>query len=932
LNPIIFAKNTFEGYTQFLSELFNLKDPDFEAQLRHLIQYDLIHGSRLIRGPYLSLNRPFIEGESLSELARALPLHASLSGIFDFDRLYRHQEETIRSVLSGHPTIVSTGTGSGKTEAFLIPIVHEAKTRPSSRLQAILLYPMNALVNDQLLRLRKLLAGTGVSFARYTGDTPESAPTSLSRLKASRRFSASELREADDGRLLPYEERASREEIRAVPPNILLTNYKQLEYLLIRNKDLSLLLNSDLRFVVLDEVHTYTGELGSEVACLLRRLRSLLPEDHKITPIGTSATISSKESGGIDQVKRFASRLFAVPESTVNVILESYEALPTLAEGAGVPPPPDSPVERLRQQLEAGEEGEAGFSPVVEEETRRLQNDPIFHALQQYFENPALIAPFLESMRRFPGRENLSEESLLAEVYLYLLAGSSVAPNGQPLLRPKLHFFLKGIRDLGVQFTPSGRKLLLDEADANLAYRIWPAYNCNFCGQHYYISDHNEIRLDADGEADLWIPCGTEDSECASREPILFTDSNGRDTASFEEALTVWLCPHCGTLHRSKAVRCENPKCRQSGLFPVYRIDQKSDYRCLTCDRPLFKLGETEEMTGLRSLSSSQAVDLMVLSEHALNEVPKDRAKLLMFSDNRQEASFLSGFINERSKRFLYRKLLYEMLPEGTPLAWEEAASQLTQTVIENRIPIEADASRLEPETMMKKFRWFLIEEFASKIYFRNSLETLGLVRVDYKGLDILDSFWSEWEERIGVPRDKLQNTAGVILDLMRRNTGLKSALLNLKNSDPLVFRNIIRKPKYFHPFVYSLNAPDRWLRHNSKSWLAKNGRSLFQSWLNKWFPEESIDDFLAGLWEHIISKKLLQSTENHSDSGFAVPEHCLLLVKTSGGQTTSEAPVYQCSVCGARFNREIPTPDCPSWRCQGRLERTPVSFNDYAE
>ncbi|NLZ13521.1 MAG: DEAD/DEAH box helicase, partial [Thermotogaceae bacterium] len=193
MNPIIFAKNTFEGYTQFLSELFNLRDPDFEAQLRRLIQYDLIHGSRLIRGPYLSLNRPFVEGKPLSELAREMALHPSLSGIFDFDRLYRHQEETIRSVLSGHPTIVSTGTGSGKTEAFLIPIVHEAKTRPSGCLQAILLYPMNALVNDQLLRLRKLLAGTGVSFARYTGDTPESSSTSLSRLKTSRRFSDSEL-------------------------------------------------------------------------------------------------------------------------------------------------------------------------------------------------------------------------------------------------------------------------------------------------------------------------------------------------------------------------------------------------------------------------------------------------------------------------------------------------------------------------------------------------------------------------------------------------------------------------------------------------------------------------------------------------------------------------------------------------------------------
>ncbi|HNW47173.1 MAG TPA: DEAD/DEAH box helicase [Thermotogota bacterium] len=928
MNPILFAKHTFEGYTEFLSDLFNLRDTHFEAQLKELIRYDVIHGSRLIRGPYLSLNRPFQEGASLDTLARSLDLHPSLTGIFDFAHLFRHQEEAVRSALSGSPTLVSTGTGSGKTEAFLIPIFHYAKRHPAAQLQALLLYPMNALVNDQLMRLRRLLAGTGISFARYTGDTPETAPSSINRLSLSRRFTESERAEVESGTLFPYEERLSREEIRAKPPNILLTNYKQLEYLLVRNKDLAFFRSADLNAIVLDEVHTYTGDLGSEVACLLRRLRALVPESSALTFIGTSATVASENPGSIDAIKRFASRLFSVPPETVNVVLEAYEPIPPLPEGAICPPPLDDPISALKDAL--SDDADSGGSRPARDEIARLTADPIFHALQTHFRKPELITPFLNRLREFPGRSRRSDEELLAEIVLYLLKGSSLTLENQPLLRPKLHFFLKGIRELRAQFPNGKRKIILDDRDVDPYIFVWDAYNCNHCGQHYYIAEQTAIRRDSDGEAELWIPSGDEETEAGELSgPVVMTDS----AEDFEEsAQTVWVCVKCGTAHRSKPARCENPMCRASLLIPMRRVTpERNRFRCLACQKPLVAEDEPLELTGLRQLSSSQAVDLMVLSEHALNEAPEDHAKLLVFSDNRQEAAFLSGFINERSKRFRYRKRLFDLLPEDETISWRELVSKWVDILTDKERKEETENGKIVAKDLSKRYEWFLIEEFCSRTFLRNSLETLGLVRVDYAGIGKADSFWEDTEEETGIDRVDLQNATRIILDVMRRNTAIQSDLLLLTPHHSLIFNGIIKKPRHFYAFAYALESPGTQLSKNVKGWLGRTRKSAIQSWLSAWFPAGKVDPFLETLWEFLKRIEALKETRVHRQSGYGIPTEALVLAKTGIGTKSESAAHYRCSLCGNVIHHPPPTTVCPGWNCKGTLEATPVRENDYA-
>ena len=219
--------------------------------------------------------------------------------------LHAHQEQAIRKVAAGRNVVVATGTGSGKTESFLVPILdalsaeyaRDGELGPGVR--ALLLYPMNALANDQMKRLRQILkAAPHITFGRYVGDTKESD------------------REAAEtfGRLNPGEpmlpnEMLSRRAMRATPPHLLLTNYAMLEYLLLRPADMDLFEGEHggcWRFLVLDEAHVYDGARAAEVAMLLRRLRDRVARDRPLRYIATSATVGDRP----EDVMEFAHRLF----------------------------------------------------------------------------------------------------------------------------------------------------------------------------------------------------------------------------------------------------------------------------------------------------------------------------------------------------------------------------------------------------------------------------------------------------------------------------------------------------------------------------------------------------------------------------------------------------------------------------------------------
>ena len=177
LNPISLPETVASSFLRDQPMAYRFADSRRHAQMRELLSLEKTRATPLLMGPYVSVTRGFRPGRKLKGLSAEGVVHPALAGLAPFPSVWAHQEAAIRSIRAGRTTVVSTGTGSGKTEAFLSPILsrclelRDAGAAPG--IVAVLVYPMNALAEDQLGRLRDLLSGTGVPFGMDVGKTPE---------------------------------------------------------------------------------------------------------------------------------------------------------------------------------------------------------------------------------------------------------------------------------------------------------------------------------------------------------------------------------------------------------------------------------------------------------------------------------------------------------------------------------------------------------------------------------------------------------------------------------------------------------------------------------------------------------------------------------------------------------------------------------------
>ena len=317
-------------YESYLKTSFYFKDSNLRTSFQSALQGDNLH-----KGPFPEPARGFKTGVTAREMGnKCFPgksddlLPALLNG-----PLYVHQEQAIqRSHMEQQNIVVATGTASGKTECFLYPILYELyRQHLAGRLKdpgvrAMILYPMNALANDQRERLGSICetlnkAGTGFAptFGQYIGQTPKDRGDTW-------RNASTRAEERMTGELV------FREEMQVNPPHILMTNYSMLEYLLIRPEDSPLFDDGRGRhwqFIVLDEAHQYRGTKGMEMGMLIRRLKQRLRDGGRKNPfrcIATSATIASGEGKEEKQaIADFASELFGEPFSSSGVVFGVHE-------------------------------------------------------------------------------------------------------------------------------------------------------------------------------------------------------------------------------------------------------------------------------------------------------------------------------------------------------------------------------------------------------------------------------------------------------------------------------------------------------------------------------------------------------------------------------------------------------------------------------
>ena len=296
-------QHVVDDYAAYTKSFIRISD----ERISEAVQQEISDGL-LWPEPLLQLNPSFAPGKRIDELVAEGVLHEDCGRIFrikknDNDvgrelRLYIHQEQAIRIAAANEPYVLTTGTGSGKSLSYIVPAVdHVLRTGSGSGIKAIVVYPMNALANSQREELDKFLTrGFGdreqlVTFARYTGQENEQ----------------------------------EREQILQHPPDILLTNYVMLELILTRIEERRLVEHAgNLRFLVFDELHTYRGRQGADVAMLVRRCREAF-QSKSLHCVGTSATMAST-GDSLEQVRVVAdvvSQVFGEEVPQQNVIGET---------------------------------------------------------------------------------------------------------------------------------------------------------------------------------------------------------------------------------------------------------------------------------------------------------------------------------------------------------------------------------------------------------------------------------------------------------------------------------------------------------------------------------------------------------------------------------------------------------------------------------
>lgn len=329
MNPIKLSQQLQETLVSYLTTTFDVNRDRKEPALEKFIKDSFNRPRALFAGPYLELTPPYQTAESLEQLAQAGVISPRLLRMDCFRQgrplpinapLYTHQAQALRKLCAENRNIVvSSGTGSGKTECFLLPILNDLLIDPAPGVRAVLIYPLNALVNDQLDRLRVLLRNSPITFGRYTSELETKADRAAKQM-------AKEWQEMEPARRALFDqyplpnEIIGRDQIREEDrlPQILITNYAMLEYLLLRPQDSPLFNQGKWRFVVLDEAHSYAGAQGIEVGMLMRRLKHRLGhQPGQMRCIATSATLTTDDKKDASQ---FAEALFGERFTTDDII------------------------------------------------------------------------------------------------------------------------------------------------------------------------------------------------------------------------------------------------------------------------------------------------------------------------------------------------------------------------------------------------------------------------------------------------------------------------------------------------------------------------------------------------------------------------------------------------------------------------------------
>lgn len=771
-------------YAEYIHSFLTILDPDIEQ----FVSQQLSDGV-LWPDPLLQLSPAYQSAETVADLVAQSVLHPLCGTLFQARgqslRLHQHQRTAIAYAASGYHYVVTTGTGSGKSLTYLIPIIdHVLRHQPEKgKVRAIIVYPMNALINSQQEALERFIdnldgAPCPLRVARYTGQENET------------------------------EKRALQEN----PPHILLTNYVMLELMLTRPDERPFVDadQSALQFLVLDELHTYRGRQGADVALLIRRLRERSGNAY-LQCIGTSATMASGDTRAerAAAVAAVASTLFGTTIEPERVIDETLRwGLPQASV-----PTNDELVAALNAPLTQSADWHAlAHNPLARwiEAMFGLRADPAGKLRRR---DPITLRAGAEELAALTG---VPVDTCAARLQMLFYRGSQVrSPEGTPGFAFKLHqFFSQGGAVHATIEPPAQRYLTLEgqhyAPTTNGERLLFPLAFCRSCGQEHYL-----CTLDDDSGAVM------------PRSPTLLELAEGddrlagyllRDDKGFWPDDHLDLLPETWFVERKSGRKLKptyapfQPRRRfvrpDGSLAPTSELGASRCWfvptpllLCLRCGEMYTKRqAEFAKLARLSSEGRSTATTLLTLS--AVTQMrrdatlPPDARKLLSFTDNRQDASLQAGHFNDFVSTALLRAAICRaaaQAPDGL-----DHTQIATQTVAQLQLPEATYAKEVIAGPRAKQNRKAFHDLIEYRIYedlrrgwrvVQPNLEQCGLLRLDYDGLSEVcatPDLWSVHALLAATPPDILESIVRALLDYMRRELAISAQCLEADEQEAL--------------------------------------------------------------------------------------------------------------------------------------------------
>lgn len=814
LNPVERSRYIDSQYREYLRSTFQFGNSHLQKSFERELEE-----AELFKGPYVAIDLPFSRGRSIDQMIEdgVMSRHFRDLGDMNLSRpLYKHQEIAIEHICAGKSAVVTTGTGSGKTECFLYPILNEIlldyeKGNRDVGIRAIFLYPMNALVNDQMDRLRKILSDfPEITYGCFTGDTKESVST-MERDKMSEEL----------GVKVPENELISREEIRNKPPHILFTNYSMLEYLMIRPNDYSIFTKERLKnwkFVVLDEAHTYHGSLGIEISMLLRRVTALAEKKPRF--ILTSATLG-EEGKSEGEIVDFARKLTASTFEHGDIIFSKRIPLTAKIEYrvAG----------EDYHRLKSGDEQDGSFNIVFKKygidmsDYKRglyelLVKDDNVHVIYSMLrENAKTFGTLLN------GLPDLQDEDLIVLIDLI----NTAEKDGIGLFDLKYHSF---VRPLSGAFVSLGNNMDISLSKTNHIgdLKAFEVGNCRYCGSpfvfgrmqydqgdglfHLYQNDEIDIYENYDKDMNVNI------------DYFLLQNSVNEDEVDKEILEQYGLCAKCGNIYSVDNLNAKKCNCGDGFKRIVYKVGQTSKKdeelkaynnigQCPCCGHKsrngvvrsmnlgkdegtalvaqmLFEaIGSEDELAqkkpGKLSLKLKESVQ-----ELGSNNRDDSVKQFLEFSDSRQQASFAAVFLDATHVRMLRKRLIWEVIKNNNymDLTFDEAASFVAEMIKRKNYFLN--------EMTSTKNAWVTLLVDLLKVDGSYDGEGLGLYYFDLDLSDIMDQLdENDVKEEFGaygITKSDLATVMQVVFEVFKTSPAIdyvKSTLTPDERRDNLDFR-----------------------------------------------------------------------------------------------------------------------------------------------